>query len=259
MDDVPSDWRTIGSNSAAIAPNPQATGREQASRLPERVRALALPVVVAAVVASGLGLIGALLVTAATGSVEIAAIERGPGSSGTDGRNASSTSAPLGSAGEPASVAGVFMHEILVDVEGAVRRPGLIRLAPGSRLGDAIEAAGGYAGRADLIAAARLLNLAESLEDGDKIDVPALGEAPVTTPTATAAPAAGPASGALLDLNHADEAALDALPGIGPVTAAKIIAAREATPFTSPDDLQARGVVGQSTMDKIRALVTVLP
>lgn len=150
--------------------------------------------------------------------------------------------------------------EIVVDVEGAVVAPGLHSLAAGSRLGDAIRAAGGYSSSVDILAAGQRLNLAEKLTDGQQIRIPVLGEstpatpgAPVGETTDTGAPAG------LVDLNHANAEELDTLPGIGPVTAAKIIDARAQTPFATVDELQARGVVGASTFEKIRDLVTVTP
>jgi competence protein ComEA len=150
---------------------------------------------------------------------------------------------------------------VVVDVEGAVTLPGVHELTVGSRVGDAITAAGGYAATADIDAASRMLNLAARLTDGQQIHVPALGEQTVATPNSegNAAGSQAPGSGALIDINHASADELDTLPGIGPVTAAKIIDARTATPFGSVDELQSRGVVGQSTFDKLRDLVTVTP
>ena len=147
---------------------------------------------------------------------------------------------------------------IVVDVQGAVRRPGVHRLAAESRVGDAVQAAGGYGPSVDIAAAAAQLNLAERLVDGAKIHVPVLGEAAVTGPP-PARTSLATATGALIDVNHATAQELDTLPGIGEVTAAKIIAAREEMPFTSIEDLIGRDVVGPSTMDKIRELITVAP
>ncbi len=149
---------------------------------------------------------------------------------------------------------------IIVDVQGAVASPGLHRLPADSRVGDAIAAAGGYSPLVDIAAAATRLNLAERLMDGAKVHVPARGDVAVTA-AETAAPAgsSGPASGGPIDINHASAEELDTLPGIGPVTAEKIISARAQAAFASIDELLSRSVVGPSTMDKIRDLITALP
>lgn len=153
--------------------------------------------------------------------------------------------------------------DLVVDVQGAVERPGLHRLPAGSRVGDAIVAAGGYSRGVDIEAAAQRLNLAARIADGDKVHVPARGEVSSASAGGPAAPATGnpgqSQAGGLIDLNTATAEQLDTLPGIGPVTAAKIIAAREEEPFASVDDLQARDVVGPATFEKIRSLVTVGP
>jgi competence protein ComEA len=147
--------------------------------------------------------------------------------------------------------------EIVVDVEGAVARPGLYRLASGSRVGDAIDVAGGFGPSVDVTAAAANLNLAAPLEDGDKVHVPALGDAlGAAAPSVPAGSTVGGAP-ALIDLNQADSAALESLPGVGPVTAAAIIAERATSPFATVDDLHTRGVVGPSTFERIKGLVTV--
>jgi competence protein ComEA len=142
---------------------------------------------------------------------------------------------------------------IVVDVEGAVVAPGIYTLPGGGRVGDAITAAGGYSPQVDIEVAAQVLNLAARLADGEKVLVPRLGAEPVLTPAPSVA------AGGLVDVNRADQPALETLPGIGPATAAKIIAARTEAPFASIDELLTRGVVGPATFDKIKPLITVGP
>ena len=164
--------------------------------------------------------------------------------------------------GPPPSDPATNTAALVVEVGGAVVRPGVYRLAPGSRVGDAITAAGGYGPRVDAEAADRALNLAAPVRDGDEIHVPARGEPGPSAATggsgAVNAPSGGGGSG-LVDLNHATAEQLDTLPGVGPATAAKIVTAREERPFTGLDDFGSRKVVGAATLEKIRALVTVGP
>ena len=138
---------------------------------------------------------------------------------------------------------------IVVHVAGAVRSPGVYELAPGARVADAIEAAGGARPRADL----SLLNLAELVRDGMQILVGARGTA--------AAPAAQPVSspGApIVDLNAADQAALETIPGIGPVKAAAILGHRsEIGAFTSFDELLEVTGIGPATFESIRPYIAI--
>jgi competence protein ComEA len=138
---------------------------------------------------------------------------------------------------------------LVVDVAGAVRSPGLYRLAEGARVGDAIAAAGGFGPAVDTVAVSATLNLAAPLSDGQKLVVPARG-------ATTTAPSAGSTGSALVDVNHASQAELEALPGIGPATAQKIIAARAERPFATGHELLDRKLVGNATWEKIRDLVT---
>lgn len=148
---------------------------------------------------------------------------------------------------------------LVVDVQGAILRPGVIELASGSRVGDAIAAAGGYGPRVDAERAGRELNLAAELHDGDRIVVPSRDDpAPGTGAQASGSGGgSGGAAGRLVDLNTASASELDALPGVGPVTAQKIIDARAEKPFASVDELRERKIVGPSTFEKLRDLVTV--
>ena len=156
---------------------------------------------------------------------------------------------------------------IFVDVEGAVTEPGIRELPAGSRVADAIAAAGGYASDADLEAAASAINLAQPLSDGEQVQVPRIGET-ATGPAASApavagggdsggvADSGGGASTGLVDLNTATPEELEALPGIGPVTVQKIVAARQEQPFASLQDAVDRGVIHRGQLEDIQGVAT---
>ena len=152
---------------------------------------------------------------------------------------------------------------IVVDVEGAVVQPGVHELPAGARLADALAAAGGYSTRVDLDAAAAALNLARPLADGEQIRVPAIGEAVAAggagqggEPASSGDGSAGSAGGGLLNLNTATPEELEALPGIGPVTVQKIVAARQEQPFSSLEDAVTRGVINRGQLEDISDLAT---
>jgi len=146
---------------------------------------------------------------------------------------------------------------MVIYITGAVVRPGVYALPPGSRMLDAITAAGGPTDQADL----STINAAEPLEDGQQIEIPgAAGEA---TPVFTLGGGglvltATPLPGGPVNINTADLAALDALPGIGPSTAQAILDYRtENGPFTSVEDLLKVPGIGSKTLEDLRPLITV--
>jgi competence protein ComEA len=147
--------------------------------------------------------------------------------------------------------------QIIVDVVGAVVRPGVYRLPIGSRVGDAVTAAGGFGPRVDADAIGAALNLAAPLKDGDQVRIPSRDDATLLKGGAGGAAGTGGSGAKLVNLNTATDAELDALPGIGPVTAGKIIESRTQTPFNTVDELRSRGLVGQKTFDQIKAFLTV--
>lgn len=139
---------------------------------------------------------------------------------------------------------------LVVHVVGAVRRPGLYRLADGARIADALRRAGGATRRADL----SLVNLAAPVSDGTQVVVPR--RAP---PTPASAGEGGGDLGAAtgpVHLNTATVEQLDELPGVGPVTAQKIIEYREQHgAFSSVDDLDAIPGIGPARLEQLRELV----
>ena len=141
---------------------------------------------------------------------------------------------------------------VVVSVTGAVKHPGLVRLPAGSRVADAVAAAGGMTDQADPTG----LNLAERLTDGRSVVVPVKGRPAPAPPAGGTAPASG-GSGPV-NLNTADLAALDALPGVGPSTASNILAWRDKNgTFVSVEQLQEVPGIGPAKYAQLAPLVTV--
>jgi competence protein ComEA len=182
---------------------------------------------------------------------------------------------PAGAAGVDAEMSSTTTEAapVVVQAAGAVHHPGVHRLPAGSRVDDLVRAAGGSTPDADL----DRVNLAAPLLDGERIWVPRRGE--VEVPAVVSGGTAGASGGSVggggtgdgpgpsvdgvdpaapVDLNTATDVQLDALPGIGPATAAAILAHREANgPFRSVDDLLDVRGIGEAKLEQLRPLVTV--
>jgi len=150
---------------------------------------------------------------------------------------------------EVASVSGVQTENeiIVVDVEGAVVKPGVYRLPKGSRVEEALEVSGGFTREADRGAASRLLNRAAKLTDGAKIYVPFIGEA-------AAAASNDDVATHTVNVNTATQSELETLSGVGPVTAGKIISGR---PYMQLIELVEKKAMSQSLFDKLKDQLTL--
>ena len=198
---------------------------------------------------------GALILALAAAWVLFAPVEGATTDELTAAGDGLALASPVGS--PAASAAPAEPATLVVDVQGGVAEPGVRQLPAGSRVADAIAAAGGYATDTDLAAAAVAINLAQVLADGEQIRVPRVGDASASVagdPAASSAQATG--SGGMVNLNTATPDELEALPGIGPVTVQKIVAARQEQPFASLEDAVQRGVINRGQLEDIQAVAT---
>ncbi len=162
---------------------------------------------------------------------------------------------------QPTATTG-FLH---VYVSGAVVRPAVYELPPGSLIDDAVRAAGGFAAGADAAA----VNLAQPAADGMQVHVPLLGEVIATPPPVSLPPGAeatsasrmgGITTSGLININTATQEDLETLPGIGPSTAANIIAYREANgAFTTIEAIKEVPGIGDGKFQAMQDLITVGP
>ncbi|GGL84729.1 ComEA family DNA-binding protein [Nakamurella endophytica] len=272
---------------AALAAVAAAVGVWRDRPEPRPVDAAAVSVAAAVGIPTSGGTVPAVPRSSTRGGGEAAGGAGGAGSAaaaGTAGRpDAAGDPTRAATAGRPgASAAGgpdtadpsTATPPIVVSVTGRVARPGLVRLPAGSRVADALAAAGGARGDAELTG----LNLAQRLQDGQSVVVAARGTTPVPggstvvggAPAPVGGGSSGPGAGAgprtsgagvpggPVDLNTADAATLDGLPGVGPVTATAIVAWRQQHGrFDSVEQLQEIDGIGPAKYAQLAPRVTV--
>lgn len=232
---TPPPWRVLETPTNDASPRPTAAEPAPSSAIPSAIK-------VAGIGAAALAFAVVAIVVAVAG---------GSGDVRIDGGSA----IPIASSsGVPAPSSAIGSGELVVEIVGAVPKPGVYRLPPGSRLVDLVRLAGGYGPRVDTARAESELNLAAPVKDGDHVRVPSRDDEIGEAVPSTAAVSPG---GALVDVNSASQAQLEELPGVGPATAQKIIAAREEAPFGAVEELRSRGVLGEKTFEKLRPLLTV--
>ncbi|GAA4264978.1 ComEA family DNA-binding protein [Frondihabitans peucedani] len=222
----------------------EADFREPGSAPRWRVGVGAVVVVVLVLIA-----LGVVLSAVASADESVGAVAAVPSAGGASASASESQRVVVsGASGETAtpSSGGVFVH-----VLGRVSHPGLYEVDPGARAVDVVAAAGGFAAEADQGA----LNLARPVADGEQIVVPRQGETAAPSPASSSAgsPGAPSAAAAPVDLNTADDTALQTLTGVGPATAKAILAWRdEHGRFEAVDDLLDVPGIGPKKLDSLR-------
>lgn len=141
-------------------------------------------------------------------------------------------------------------NQIKVDVSGAITNPGVYQLKDGSIVEEAILAAGGFAQGANTKFISKYLNMAKKVSDGMKIYVPYVGE----KDTDIAVSEVAGAKVQIVNINTGTQAELESLPGIGPVSAGKIISGR---PYSSIDELVNKKIIGKAVFDKIKDQISI--
>lgn len=209
-------------------------------------------------VVAAVGGLGAWSATRGVGTVVVPAAAPVPPSP-----TAAEPPPPATASSTPSATPSPSPSQVVVHVVGAVATPGVVALAPGARVQDALDAAGGPLPEADL----RTVNLARPVQDGEQIPVPLPGEtltpaappAPVA-PATTVPPGGSPteAAGGQVNINTASEAELETLPGVGPVLAGRIVQWRtENGSFLTVDDLGEVQGIGDKVLANLRPHVTV--
>ena len=213
------------------------------------------------VAAGGFGVAHALSMRLDSGGVEVVRGDGGDQREDVAARGASDVDQGAGEHGplasEKTSVQAPSQDRIVVDVAGAVMQPAVVELPSGARVRDAIDACGGLSDDAD----AAQVNRAAPLADGQQVYIPRVGEE--MTGGGAVAPGQGTPVGqgqaaALVNINTADESALDGLPGIGPATATAIVEDRaENGPFSAPEDLMRVSGIGDKKFERLKSLICV--
>ena len=207
--------------------------------------------------------VAAVVVVAVVGLIIFTALKQSPGS----GEAAAGAGGAAGGTegGPPVATGGGSPEtpptsDVTVHVAGEVKKPGVLTLPAGSRITDAVQAAGGLTKDADPSA----LNLAQPLNDGEQIKVPKVGEpegsgeAPDSTSGASGRTSSGSAGGDKINVNTASEKELQELPGVGPATSEAIVKHREENGrFESVEQLEDVPGIGPAILERLTPLVTV--